>query len=89
MDWSVHPVHLVVEAACIAHDAAALPDPPPERGGPGPAVGAHRVPALLQVTALPLALLHQRPVAAVHLVVEAAGVAEVVAGGVSPPQRSV
>ena len=89
MDGSVHPVHLVVQAAGIADDAASLLDPPPECGGPGPTVGAGCVAPLLQVAALLLPLLDQGPVAAVHLVVEPAGVAEVVAGSIPPPEGSV
>ena len=89
MDWPVHPVDLVVEAARIADHRAALLDPPPERGCPCAAVGACGVAPLLQAAALLLSLLHQGPVAAVHLVVEAAGVAEVVASGIPPPERSV
>lgn len=46
--------------------------------------GVRRVPLTYQ----PAGLL-ERPVHAVHLVVEAASVAEVVAGAVSPPQRRV
>lgn len=41
------------------------------------------------MTHQPLARLHERAVHAVDLVVEAARVAQVVAGGVAPPQRRV
>ena len=89
MDRSVYPMDLVVEAAGIADNAGALLDPPPECSGPGPTVGACCVAPLLQVAALLLPLLDQGPVAAVHLVVEAARVAEVVTSGIAPPERSV
>ena len=89
MDWPVHPMDLVVEAARIADNSAALLDSPPERGCPCAAVGACCVAPLLQAAALLLALLDQGPVAAVHLVVEAASVAEVITSGVPPPERSL
>ena len=89
MDWSVHPMDLVVQATSIADHNATLLDPPPECSCPSAAVGACCVSPLLQAAALLLALLHQGPVAAVHLVVEAASVAEVVASGIPPPERSV
>ena len=85
MDWPVHPMDLVVQATSIADHSAALLDPPPECCCPSAAVGACCVSPLLQTAALLLALLHQGPVAAVHLVVEAASVAEVVAVSIPPP----
>ena len=74
----------VVEATGVA-DGLPVCIPAPERGGVGPAVGAAR-PLPLGGTQPPLGL-HQRPVGPVHLVVEAAGVAEIVAVAVPPPER--
>ena len=69
-------VDLLVEAAGVADDLAGR-GPAPQRGGGGRAVAAGG--------ALPLAGRHprvlgldQRPVVAVHLVVQAAGIAQVV-----------
>ena len=89
MDWSVHAVHLVVQPARVAHNLGPVPDPPPQRGGGGGAVAARRVGSLLQAASLPRVCLDQRPVLSVHLVVEAARVAEVVAGVVPAPERRV
>ena len=77
-------MNLLVQPAGVA-DNVPVAATPPQRGGGGGAVGTGR--------ALPLAAGHagvlgldQRPVGAVHLVVETAGVAEVVARRVPPPQ---
>lgn len=76
-------MELHVEATGIAHGLA-LRIAAPQRGGGGLAVGtgeAHsaggRQPALG---------LDERPVDAVHLVVEAAGVAQIVTRPISPPE---
>ena len=58
---------------------------PPQRGGGGGAVGTGRALPLGRRNPRVLGL-DQRPVGAVHLVVETAGVAEVVARRVPPPQ---
>jgi len=77
-------VQLEVQTARVA-DGLALVVAPPQGGGPGAAVGA----AEAQATRgrQPLRRLHQRSIHAVHLVVEAARVAKVVAGAVAAPQR--
>lgn len=73
-----------VESTCIAHRLA-LGVSAPQSGGCGVAVGTGqskppgRRHALLR--------LDEGPAEAVHLAVEAAGVAQVVAGAVPPPER--
>ena len=80
---------LVVQTAGIAHNAATLLDPPPESGLTGAAVAAVGVCSLLKVAVLGAASLDQGSVGAIHLVIETASVAKIVARGVSSPQRSV
>ena len=82
-------MNLVVQTASVTHHGVALLDPPPEGGLAGAAVVAGGVSPLLQTAHLAgLPGLHQRPVGAVHLVVETAGVTEIVPTCVSPPERS-
>ena len=90
MNRSVHTMDFVVETTGIADHRVAILDPPPQRGLSCPAVAAAGVSSLLQTAGLAgLAGLHQRPVGAVHLMVETAGIAEIVASVVPPPEWGV
>ena len=90
LNGTVSPVNFVVKTTGVT-DWSSLLVPPPEGGGGGAAVGALDVPrppgglGLAGGGVVP----QYRPVGAVHLVVETAGVTEIVATGVSPPERSV
>ena len=87
---TVSPVNFIVKTTGVT-DWSSLLVPPPEGGGGGAAVGALDVPrppgglGLAGGGVVP----QYRPVGAVHLVVETAGVTEIVPTGVSPPERSV
>lgn len=81
---ATHIVQLVVESARIA-DGFPVVVPAPEGRGRGLAVGTRRArPPGRRQAALRL---DQRPVLAVHLVVQSARVAQVVTGPVPTPQR--
>ena len=89
LNGTVSPVNFVVKTTGVT-DWSSLLVPPPEGGGGGAAVGALDVPrppgglGLAGGGVVP----QYRPVGAVHLVVETAGVTEIVPTGVSPPERS-
>ena len=89
MDRSVHTMDLVVQTTGIAHNTAAILDPAPESGLAGATVAAVGVCSLLQVAVLGVAALDQRSVGSIHLMIETAGVTQIVASGISSPERSV
>ena len=78
-------VDLLIEPAGVT-DYVAGGSPPPEGGLHSAAIGARCALAPARGDARVLGF-DEGPVGPVHLVVETAGVAEVVPGGVAPPQR--
>ena len=88
MNRSVHAVYLVIKPTGIADNAGAISDSSPQCSLCGATVAAACVSALVCAHAGGVhRVLHQRPVGAVHLVVEATCVTQVVTRAVSSPQR--
>lgn len=82
---SLHLVQLIVETTGIADRLATAVSPPQRRRV---RVAVHAYDSSPFLGALSLLRLYQRPVLAIHLVVEPAGVTEVVTGAVSSPEWS-
>ena len=89
MHWSVHTMNFVVETTGIAHNCTALLDPSPQCCLTSATVAAAGVWPLLKIAGLPFSLLDQGSVGAIHLVVQATGIAEIITGGITPPKRCV